>query len=439
MTALEPRYLDVYLHNQHLGWLCEAGRNTRFVASEAYQSGAYRPTLSLSLTIPGNEELTQEILRNQFDPALYSEQGVLPPFFAGLLPEGELRKRLAATRRDPRDRDDFGLLAAAGEDLPGAVKVLPANLDNLTPAARAYGVTGGADNLEIGVPERAAEGAASLSGQQNKLALSTVRGGKRFALPMKGQLSDLVAKLPEPGDDSQVFNEYAAMSLASRAGVNTAVCRPLPVTQIALPELVALLGDGLHFLAVDRYDRTPSGAVHVEDACQAMTLQPHQKYARRNLYVRLLRVLDRLSVRGVEDVRQFFIRHAVNTLVGNSDAHLRNFSFIYHNGVNPELSPAYDIVCVSALPGFAGYATNVAIDKLQREETIDTYRQMALDAGISPKIAVAAVKSAVEQAQATWGPLLDELNAPVPVASVVRERLRTLPLANAWRATSPKK
>lgn len=76
------------------------------------------------------------------------------------------------------------------------MKVLPANLDNLTPAARAYGVTGGADNLEIGVPERAAEGAASLSGQQNKLALSTVRGGKRFALPLKGQLSDLVAKLP---------------------------------------------------------------------------------------------------------------------------------------------------------------------------------------------------------------------------------------------------
>lgn len=433
MSALEPRYLDVYLYDTHIGWLCEAGRNTRFVASEAFQTAAYRPTLSLSLTVPGNEELTQEILKNQFDPALYSEHGELPPFFAGLLPEGQLRKRLEATRHDPLDRDDFGVLAAAGEDLPGAVKVRPANLDNLTAAARAYGVTGGADNLEISVPERATEGAASLSGQQNKLALSVAKDGKRFTLPMRGQLSDLVAKLPAPGDDTQVFNEYVAMTLASKAGVNVAACRPLKLTQIDLPGLAALLGDELHFLAVDRFDRSPGGAVHIEDACQAMTIRPHRKYAGRDAFVRFVKVLDRLSVRGIEDVRQFFIRQAVNTLVGNCDAHLRNFSVIYHNGVHPELSPAYDIVCVSALPGFAGYATNIAIDRQQRQETLDMYRQVARDAGISPRIAVAAVRSAVDRAQATWGQLLDDMNAPAAVACAIRERLKTLPLANSYK------
>lgn len=430
MSALEPRYLDVYLHDSHIGWLCEAGRNTRFVPNEVFQSGAQRPTLSLSMTIPGNEELTQEILKNQFDPALYSERGELPPFFAGVMPEGELRKRLEATRHDPRDKDDFGILAAAGEDLPGAVKVLPANLEKLTAAARAYGVTGGSDNLEISVPERAAEGAAALSGQQNKLALSSLKNGTRFNLPMKGQLSDLIAKLPVPGDDSQIFNEYIAMSLAAKAGVNTARCRPIRMGQVDMPDLIALLGEDTHFLAVERFDRTPGGAVHIEDACQAMTMRPHQKYAKREFFIRFLRVLDRLSARGIEDVRQFFIRQAVNTLVGNSDAHLKNFSLIYHNGVDPELSPAYDIVCVAALPNFTGYATNIAIDQLQRKETLETYKQVALDAGISPRIAVAAVRSAVDQAQATWAQALADLNAPAAVAAVVVERLRTLPLAN---------
>jgi serine/threonine-protein kinase HipA len=88
---------------------------------------------------------------------------------------------------------------------------------------------------------------------------------------------------------------------------------------------------------------------------------------------------------------------------------------------------------VSALPGFAGYATNIAIDRQQRQETLDMYRQVARDAGISPRIAVAAVRSAVDRAQATWGQLLDDMNAPAAVACAIRERLKTLPLANSYK------
>ena len=430
MSALEPRYLDVYLHDQRIGWLCEAGRATRFVPNEAFQAGPTRPTLSLSLTVPGNEDLTQEILRNQFDPALYSEQGELPAFFAGLLPEGPLRKRLEATRKDPRDKDDFGILAAAGEDLPGALKVLPADLGKLTDKARAYGVTGGADNLEITVPESAAEGAAALSGVQNKLALSTVTAGKRYTLPVHGKLSDLIAKLPPPGDDSQIFNEYVAMTLAASAGVNIATCRPLKMDTIDMPDLVEVIGPDMHYLAVDRFDRGPSAAVHVEDACQALTMRPEQKYAKREKFVRLLQLLNRLSRKSIDDVRQFITRQVVNTLLANSDAHLKNFSLIYHNGLDPELSPAYDIVCVSALHNFAGYGTNVAIDAIQRAETVDTYRQVAKDAGLATKVVESAVRAAVDLAQDTWPALLKDLDATKPITGIITERLKNLPLAN---------
>jgi serine/threonine-protein kinase HipA len=429
-NELLPRYLDVFLQGQHIGWLCEAGRVTRFIATDEYVANARRPTLSISMTVPGEDELTRKTLTNYFDQAVYRERGELPPFFAGLLPEGPLRRRLAATRKDPRDMDDFGVLAAAGEDLPGAVQVRPADLDKLTATARAFGVTGGTDNLEIGVPEQAAEGAASLSGVQDKLALSSAQNGQRYCMPVRGTLSDLVAKLPVKSDDSQVFNEYACMQLAAQAGVNIAQCRTVPMREmVGRDELVAALGPDTHFLAVDRFDRGPSSAVHMEDACQLLRLMPGQKYAGRKYFVRLVQVLNRFSTRGIEDVRQFFIRQVVNTLLGNSDAHLKNFSVLYHNGVMPELSPAYDIVCVAALPGFQGFGTNVAIDKYQRKETVDDYLAVAKSAGISERIAKAAVKQTVKLAKEVWPDALAKLNAPAAVRTEILDRLATLPLA----------
>src|ERR1700704_4456753 len=67
-NALMPRYLEVWLHERHVGWLCEAGRATRFIATEQYLADTRRATLTLSMTLPGNEQLTQETLRNHFDP-----------------------------------------------------------------------------------------------------------------------------------------------------------------------------------------------------------------------------------------------------------------------------------------------------------------------------------------------------------------------------------
>jgi len=92
--------------------------------------------------------------------------------------------------------------------------------------------------------------------------------------------------------------------------------------------------------------------------------------------------------------------------------------------------------------GVTGGADNLEItmlerategDRQQRQDTLDMYRQVARDAGISPRIAVAAVRSAVDRAQATWGQLLDDMNAPAAVACAIRERLKTLPLANSYK------
>jgi len=434
---LHPRYLEVHLHDRLCGFLCEAGGNTRFVPTEEYRGNNDRDTLSLSITLPTElgREATSEVFDNAFHPAIYNTGGELPPYFAGLLPEGELRKRLEATRKNPEDKDDFGVLASAGNDLPGAIVVKPADTRALPEYVRTYGVTGGADNLEIAVVEGATEGAASVSGVQNKLALSTMRKGERYTLPTKTRISDIIAKLPAKNDDSQVLNEYVSMHLAAAAGVNIAPIQVLPMSSIDVPDLADSMGQGLHYLAVERFDRTGDGAcIHAEDGCQLLARMPSRKYAKVEEYIRLVAALYRLSPNGLENIRQFFTRQAVNTLIGNSDAHLKNFSVIYHDRKLPELSPAYDIVCVSALPNFTSYGQNVAIDEFQRKETLDLYEVIADKAGIPKRIATAAVKEAVSMAQTHWPDLLKTMDASQAVRDVITERLANLPLAKVGRA-----
>ncbi|CAB3759503.1 type II toxin-antitoxin system HipA family toxin [Paraburkholderia solisilvae] len=425
-----PRYLEVHLYGELSGYLCELEGNCRFVPSERFKAASGQPTLSLSMSIPGAPEVAAAIFANSFHPALYNTGGQLPPFFAGLLPESELRQRLEHTRHNPEDRDDFGVLAAAGADLPGAVVVTPPADPHAIPEyARTFGATGGADNLEAAVIEGATEGAASVSGVQNKLALSTVRKGRRYTMPAHGKLSDIIAKLPARNDDTQIFNEYAAMQLAKAAGVDVAECEPMPTAALDIPGVVEAAGTARSFLAVQRYDRVDNVRVHAEDACQVLGRMPRAKYGKVEHFQTLVRLLDRLSPKGVEDVRQFFIRQAVNTLIGNSDAHLKNFSVLYVDGKFPQLTPAYDIVCVASLPGFAGYGTNLAIDRMQRAQTLDDYKMMARASGIAERIVTAAVRSAVAAARSTWPQVLDQLPTPPTMKKVVLERLAGLPLA----------
>jgi serine/threonine-protein kinase HipA len=85
---------------------------------------------------------------------------------------------------------------------------------------------------------------------------------------------------------------------------------------------------------------------------------------------------------------------------------------------------------VTALPGFTGFATNVAIDKLQRSEALDSYATVAKAAGISPRIAMAAVKQTVELAKERWPSALKDMEVPPAVEAEILGRLETLPLAN---------
>ena len=106
MTEKNTQALEVWLLEQHAGTLrLNQGQLT-------FQYNA------LWLKRPGSMPLSQR-LPLQAEPFADQE---CRPFFAGLLPEGQLRQRLAQQCQISRS-NDFGLLAAIGGDCAGAVSL----------------------------------------------------------------------------------------------------------------------------------------------------------------------------------------------------------------------------------------------------------------------------------------------------------------------------
>lgn len=156
--------LDVFLGDVHVGVLArEAGGRLRFLFAERYAEMSNRPTLSLSC------EATPGVLTSVAPGAC---TGRLPPFFSNLLPEGPLRD-LLIRRAGVRPSDEFALLCALGEDLPGGVRVVG-------PGAEAGIETDHPGHHEQDEPDEAPL-RFSLAGVQLKMSDEAVREGRATA------------------------------------------------------------------------------------------------------------------------------------------------------------------------------------------------------------------------------------------------------------------
>ena len=276
----------------------------------------------------------------------------LRPFFAGLLPEESQRQRIAAYL-GLAESDDFSMLEAIGGECAGALENIPrgksphGNTDALSPCD---------DHrlLEIvkSLPYRpmlAGESGLrlSLAGAQSKLPV-VFRDG-HFYLPENGTPSTHILK-PELSEwfKGIVANEHCCMTLARAIGIPAAETRIIDVGDIPC-------------LLVTRYDRAVdprSGVVrriHQEDFCQALGRSPEQKYqsdggplARE--IVRLIR--DGWSTTPAKDVLAFVDLVVFNAIIGNADAHGKNYSMLYDGRIR-RLAPGYDLVSTVFWPALA--------------------------------------------------------------------------------------
>ncbi|MDR3485313.1 MAG: type II toxin-antitoxin system HipA family toxin [Bradyrhizobium sp.] len=304
------------------------------------------------------------------------------PFFAGLLPEESQREAVARALGISR-ANDFRLLEALGGDVAGALTLWP---EGEAPPSDRYEAADfrplrDAELIEIldTLPRRpmlaGREGLRlSLAGAQQKLPVVVVDG--HIGLPLPGQPTTHILKPPISRFNATTENEAFAMRLAEAV--------KLPVASVE-PRRVGARS----FLLVERYDRA-TGAdglihrLHQEDFCQALGITPEHKYAGEGgpVFKTCFDLIRRACTTPAPAVLRLLDAAIFNAILGNADAHGKNFSLLYtKQGV--EFAPLYDLLCTVAYPDLsAKFSMKIAKRATLAEFKPDTWEEFAKDIGV---------------------------------------------------------
>ena len=253
----------------------------------------------------------------------------LHPFFQHLGTEGWLREQQARFGHLATE-DDLGLLLRHGLDCIGAVGVRPAGpMTALEPLA-----------------EQAINPGRTVSGVQRKLLVTEDPDQPGFWRPAGPDgPAPYIAKFNSESLPTLVRNE--ALSLRWTAAV-------LGSAEVNHAQIGPVSGTGEPALIVTRFDRTADGAkLRMEDMAQILCRPRGNDYAGKyeGRYEEIAAAIRRYSVRPAIDLGRYFRALVAFVLVGNCDAHLKNFSLLETPG-GLRLSPLYDVVNSAYYPGF---------------------------------------------------------------------------------------
>ncbi|MXO63454.1 HipA domain-containing protein [Qipengyuania oceanensis] len=263
--------------------------------------------------------------------------------FGGLLPEETQRTAIGRALGVSPD-NPFRLLETLGGDVAGALAFLPKDEEPL----RDYSKTA-PEPLQEGelaklldrlpaVPMLAGEGGArlSLAGAQSKLpVLLTADGG--IAIPRPGEPSTHLIK-PEPDRFAGLAaNEAFCLALARAVGIDAATAEWREVA-------------GKPLLLVERYDRMSvegkTKRLHQEDFAQALSVPSNRKYAAEGgpTFRDSFALLRNAATRPAREVLKLADAAIFNLIIGNADAHAKNYSLLRRENGEVVLAPLYDLV-----------------------------------------------------------------------------------------------
>lgn len=397
--------LGVWMHGAHVGTLSQVDGRLAF----AYAPGA---TIPLSQSLP--------IRAEPFDDRASR------PFFAGLLPEGGKRKQIAKTLQVSA-QNDYALLDSLGGECAGAVTLLEP--DQVPPALDAPRAVRWLDHAQLLQvldemplrPMRAAEEGLrlSLAGAQDKLPVVLDVHGKRTGLPLHGSPSTHILKPPIAGVEGSVFNEAFCMALAGALKLDVAGIQ------------IHAIADGAqqrHYLLVQRYDRLPDLPglrLHQEDFCQALGIVSEHKYQTEGgpglaQAFALVRRATRPSAPQTLKLLDYVV---FNALIGNHDAHGKNFSLLY-TPAGVVLAPLYDALCTAVYPALTNKMAMKIGSKYKFSEVMARHwAQFALEAALSPaqvkKRILDIAKRLPDLARATQATFQDQGNAHPIIDQIV--------------------
>jgi serine/threonine-protein kinase HipA len=333
-----PRTLDVYLHRDLVGRLIQDDHGLMgFYYDENWLSRAGAVPLSHSLPLKAGR----------------FNRNACRGFFAGILPD-ENKREIIAKNLGISAGNDFAMLEQIGGECAGAVTFVPAGA-SLPERNYAYRPLAGGKLAEILrlLPRRplmAGEDGIrlSLAGAQDKIAVHV--DGNQISIPLGGAPSTHILKPAIERFEGIVFNEAFCMKLAGAVGLH--------VANVALGRV-----EEIDYLLVQRYDRVAmvnitSGAEHLErqhqeDFCQAMGIVPDHKYQNEGgpSLKQCFDLLRELSASPVIDLQRLLDAVIFNFLIGNHDAHGKNFSLVC--GAETRLAPLYDVLSTTYYPELA--------------------------------------------------------------------------------------
>lgn len=333
------------------------------------------------------------------------------PFFGGLLPE-EVQREAVAQALGVSKGNDFALLKALGGDVAGALTLWPEGETPPAPpprgAAQILGDNALVDLLDT-LPKRpflaGKDGLRlSLAGAQSKIPVVLVGG--QIALPAPGQPTTHILKPPIQRFPATTENEALAMRLAAAIGLSVA-----PV------EARAVLGRT--FLLVSRYDRGTDSSgrvhrIHQEDFCQALGIPTEHKYASEGgpTFKTSFELLRRCATRPAIEVLKLLDAAIFNLIVGNADAHGKNYSLLYRQD-DTILAPLYDLLCTIAYSELSP-SLAMKIGKCAMIEDIDAsaWDRFSNDAGLGAPFVRRRVKEIAVQVRDVVNETADALAAP---------------------------
>ena len=404
--------LEVRLYNEPIGTLTRIdGDRTIFAFNDEYVADERRSTLGLYFKDQHGE------LKTDFG---HPRQTSVMPFFSNLLPEGYMRTYLAE-RAGVNPAREFFLLWVLGMDLPGAVTVVPADGEDWPPEASAAAD----DNEKTQNKEYVLR--FSLAGVQLKFsAINEATSG--LTIPARGLGGSWIVKLPSREFAGVPENEYSMMTLARQIGMDVPAIKLVDINKISnLPSGMAKLA-GQAF-AIERFDRLADGtAVHAEDFAQVFNLYPtykgkYQKASSRD-------IASVISIEGSNaDIAEFIRRLTFNTLIGNADMHVKNWSLIYPDKRNASLAPAYDFVStIHYIPD------DYAALKFSRTRRFDGFsedelKHLAARAFLPEQLVLDTARETVDLFHQYWQS--EKVNLPLSneIVQSIENHLKTIPIA----------
>ena len=326
--------LEVRLYGNRVGTLTQTTKNRLvFTYDDAYASQSNAPPLSTSMPVR---------------TAAYGPNRA-EPWFEGLLAEGRRREHLARIA-GAAGMDTWSLLKAAGAECAGAVQIV----------AREHADTPSLFHLDeerlakllretpvepLGSISKAAR--MSIAGAQDKVTLYR-NSNATWAVPVAGHPSTHILKPQSRTFPNVVQNEHWCMEVARRAGLDTATT------------WVETIG-GQEVLVIERYDRIRRRGdtierVHQEDLAQALARQTkYQADGGPGTY-------ELFNVPGVN--REGMFDHLMFAwLVGNCDAHAKNYSILEPGTARARLAPVYDMVSTECYPLEDNLATSIGRER----------------------------------------------------------------------------